>query len=94
MLDHTIIVYMSDNGEQHHSRADEWPVLLIGGGALGLKTDGRTVIYPTIGKPGNRQVSNLFNTLGHATGNPSLNEFGGEGSLRIAKGPLGAEIFG
>ncbi len=27
MLDHTAIVFISDNGEQHHSTAVEWPAL-------------------------------------------------------------------
>jgi hypothetical protein len=93
MLDHTIIVFISDNGEQHHSQSREWPVLLLGGSALGLKTDGRTVVYPRIGKSNNRQVSNLWNTLGHATGDATMNTFGQEGSGRIAEGPLD-EIYG
>lgn len=92
VLDHTIIVYISDNGEQHHSEAREWPILLVGGGALGMRTDGRTVVYPRVGEANNRQVSNLWNTIGHATGDTTLNEFGEEGSLRVAPGPL-SEIF-
>lgn len=88
MLDHTAIVLMSDNGEQHHSEAKEWPLLVIGGNALGLRTDGRTVIYPELGEANNRQVSNLFNTLGHAAGDSTFNLFGNEGPSRIAPGPL------
>ncbi len=88
MLDHTAIVLMSDNGEQHHSEAREWPTLLLGGNALGLRTDGRTVVFPGYGKGSNRQMSNLFNTLGHALGDPSMNAFGNEGPTRIAQGPL------
>ena len=88
MLDHTAIVFMSDNGEQHHSEATEWPILVIGGNALGLKTDGRTVIYPAIEETNNRQVSNFFNTLGHAVGDSTFNTFGNEGPTRIAEGPL------
>lgn len=88
MLDHTAIVFMSDNGEQHHSEAREWPKLLIGGNALGLNTDGRTVVYPAEGTAKNRQVSNLFNTLGHAFGDADFNRFGDEGPSRIAEGPL------
>lgn len=87
MLDHTLILYISDNGEKHHSNAAEWPVLLIGGGALGFKTDGRAVVYPKSGEAQNRQVSNLFNSLGHAAG-LDLNEFGAEAVSRIAPGPL------
>jgi hypothetical protein len=93
-LDHTIIVFMSDNGEQHHSLAKEWPILLLGGKALGMKTDGRTVIYPGLAQGANRrQVSNLFNTLGHATGDTTMNKFGGEGAGRFIEGPLGGELF-
>ncbi|MCB9669134.1 MAG: DUF1552 domain-containing protein [Alphaproteobacteria bacterium] len=87
MLDHTVIVYLPDNGEQHHSTASEWPVLLVGGQGLGLHTDGRTVVYPGVDRTNNRQLSNLFNTLAHAAGNP-LDTFGQEGQTRIAPGPL------
>lgn len=88
MLDNTVILFMSDNGEQHHSEAREWPLLLVGGNALGFKTDGRTVVFPGDGRSGNRQMSNVFNTLGHAFGDASLNGFGLEGDTRIAAGPL------
>jgi hypothetical protein len=88
MLDHTAILFLSDNGEQHHATAVEWPMLLIGGNALGLKTDGRTVVFPRDGAMNNRQVSNVFNTLGHAFGDASMNTFGLEGPTRIAAGPL------
>lgn len=87
MLDNTLMLYMSDNGEKHHSQAEEWPILLLGGSGLGFNTDGRSVVYPRNGHDNNRQVSNLFNTLGHAAGD-DLNEFGGEGVKRIAAGPL------
>jgi hypothetical protein len=87
MLDHTVIVFMSDNGESHHSSAADWPMLLIGGGALGLQTGGRTVVYPNSDSAGHRQVSNFFNTLGYCAG-VQLNDFGREGAKRIAEGPL------
>lgn len=93
VLDNTIIVYMPDNGEQHHSTASEWPILLVGGHNLGFQTDGRTVVYPGVqDETGNRQVSNLFNTLGHAAG-AGWDTFGGEGGKRIAEGPL-SEVWG
>jgi hypothetical protein len=92
MLDNTLILYMSDNGEKHHSNAEEWPMLLVGGDGLGFKTDGRTLVYPNYESANNRQVSNVFNTLGHAAGDTSLNDFGNEGPTRIAEGPL-SEIW-
>lgn len=91
MLDNTVIVYLSDNGEQHHSTAEEWPVLLVGGDNLGLQTDGRTVVYPGIEHANNRQVSNLWNTVLYAAGLPT-DDFGTEGITRIAPGPL-SELY-
>ncbi|MEW5854709.1 MAG: DUF1552 domain-containing protein [Myxococcota bacterium] len=87
MLDHTVITYISDNGEQHHSTASEFPVLLIGGQALGLSSGGRTLLYPGVDHSGNRQVSNLWNTLGFCAGE-ELTHFGREGAARITPGPL------
>lgn len=92
MLDHTAILYLTDNGEQHHSTASEWPCLLVGGSELGLRTDGRTIVYPGADDgTNNRQLSNLYNTLGYAAGTV-LDDFGEEGETRIATGPL-AELL-
>jgi len=97
MLDNTVIVYMSDNGEQHHSKATDWPILLLGGRNLGLAGGGRSVLYPRrgtedeMGVRTDRQVSNFFNTLAHLGGRPDITLFGGEGDVgggRVAAGPL------
>jgi hypothetical protein len=92
LLDHTVLVYIGDNGETHHATAEEFPVVLMGGGALGLRTGGRTIVYPGLDQfgHGHRQVSNLWNTLGHLACE-DLNAFGGErlgGGTRSAEGPL------
>lgn len=87
MLDNTLIVLMSDNGEQHHSEGIEWPLLLIGGQNLGFLNDGRSTVFPGVNSAENRQLSNFFNTLGYAAGQ-ELDDFGDEGSGRIALGPL------
>ena len=61
----------------------------MGGGAKGLNTAGRTLILPKLdsSSSGRRQVSNLFNTLGHLAGD-DLNDFGKEGPRRFKEGPL------
>ncbi len=99
MLDHTVIVVMSDNGEMHHSQAAEWPMLLIGGKKMGLKTQGRGLIYPKVGADTNRMVSDVFTTFDNLAGgvldtDPSKPEltFGAEGDRRLIKEPL-AELF-
>jgi hypothetical protein len=92
LLDHTVLVYIGDNGETHHATADEFPVVAMGGGALGLRTGGRTLVYPGLDRfgSGHRQVSNLWNTLGYLACE-ELDAFGGEnlrGGTRSAEGPL------
>lgn len=88
VLENTLIVYIGDNGEQHHSTASEFPVLLIGGQGMGLRIDGRTWVYPGLSAAGHRQISNLWNLLGHVAGE-ALDDFGAEGPTRRAAGPLG-----
>lgn len=93
MLDHTVLVYTSDNGDGHHSGASEFPVFMLGGGALGLKTGGRTVVYPDIASGAqHRQLSNLWQTIGGPIVSQQLETFGSEGATRIAPGPL-ADLF-
>jgi hypothetical protein len=92
MLDNTLLLYMSDNGEKHHSNAEEWPMLLVGGNNMGFKTDGRSVTYPKSGHENNRQTSNMFNSLLHGAGLPT-DDFGHSNpTTRIAEGPL-AEVW-
>lgn len=67
MLDHTLIVYLSDAAEGHHSRCWEWPMVLLGnlGGRL---RSGRYLEYPGHGARGHRHIGNLYTTLLHAAG--------------------------
>lgn len=92
MLDNTVLLYLSDNGERHHSKSEEWAMLLLGGDNMGFKTDGRSVVYPRSGHPNNRQTSNMFNSLLHGVGAPT-DDFGhNDPKTRVAPGPL-AEIW-
>lgn len=67
MLDHTVIVYLSDAAEGHHSRCWEWPFVLIPGKETGLR-GGRYLDFPYWGKPGHREIGNLYTTLLHGVG--------------------------
>ncbi len=87
MLDSTMIVHVGDNGEQHHSTASEFPALVVGGQGLGLAPGGKTIAYAGLGTPRHRQLSNLWNTVGHAAG-IELDTFGDERHFRVAPGPL------
>jgi hypothetical protein len=89
MWDNTIVVYTSDGGETHHASFSDWPTLVLAGDNTAIKTTpgGRSLVYPRQGSDNHRQMSNFWNTLGHAMGAP-LNDFGREGGMRVADGPL------
>ena len=90
MLDNTLIIYMSDAAEGHHSRTAEWPLVLLGNLGGRLKTDGRFIDYPFYLKPGNRTMSNFYTTLLNACGmncdsfglaDPMMKDFDQKGPL-------------
>lgn len=62
MLDNTVILYLSDGAEAHHSRCWEWPMVMIGDMGGRLKT-GRYIDYPGYGHKGHRTTANMFVTL-------------------------------
>jgi hypothetical protein len=70
MLDRTVILYLSDNAETHHSTCYEWPFVLFGGPEARLQSGGRMIHYPDYGKPGHKTINTLYNTFLHAAGSP------------------------
>ena len=70
MLDNTVIVYLSDAAEGHHSRCWEWPFVVLGDLGGRLKTRGRYLCYPRYADPGHRTVANLYTSFLHAAGAP------------------------
>ncbi len=67
MLDNTLIVYLSDGAESHHSRCWEWPMVLLGNVGNRLRT-GRYLDYPGYGRQGHRTTANMYVTLLHLAG--------------------------
>ena len=70
MLDNTVIIYLSDHGEKHHSNCYEWPMVALGniGGALKA---GHYIHVPGWGEPGHRTIAHLYKSLLHAAGLPT-----------------------
>jgi len=67
MLDNTLICYLSDAAEAHHSRCWEWPMVLLGNIDGKLNT-GRYVDYPGYGKQGHRTTANMYVTMAPLAG--------------------------
>ena len=74
MLDNTVIVYLSDNANEHHTSCQEWPYVLLGGNRR-LKLGGRCVTYADFDNKGHRTINAIHNTLLHAAGHP-VDDFG------------------
>lgn len=74
MLDRTVVVYLSDGAETHHSRCFEWPFVVLGN-AGGRLRSGRYLQYPDYGTDGHRTINALYHTLLHAAGIPQ-DDFG------------------
>jgi hypothetical protein len=74
MLDNTLIVYLSDAANEHHTKCDEWPYVILGGHPR-LKLGGRCLTYADFNNKGHRTVNTIHNTFLHASGRPE-NNFG------------------
>jgi hypothetical protein len=88
MLDHTLVVFMSDSAERQHSHGSQWPMVVLGDLGGKLKT-GNLITYPMqaklvendygesreqgTGEPTNPTLNRLYCTLLHAAGAPRDN---------------------
>ncbi|MEE2786212.1 MAG: DUF1552 domain-containing protein [Myxococcota bacterium] len=87
MLDNTLIVWTNENGGLHHSDYQRWPVVLIGGGAMGVR-HGRYLRFPEKGTVGARSLADLWSTLCHLLDAPR-DDFG-QGGRELIEGPINA----
>lgn len=75
MLDRTVVVYLSDGAETHHSRCFEWPFVVLGDAGGRFRRGGRYLQYPDYGVDGHRTINTIYNTLLHAADAPQ-DDFG------------------
>jgi hypothetical protein len=68
VLDNTLIVYMSDSGEDHHGSCEIWPTVLVGTLGGRLKTAGRHLQFPKYKGAGHRTITNFYLSLLRAVG--------------------------
>lgn len=62
MLDNTVILYLSDHGEKHHSNCYEWPMVALGN-VDGLFKAGHYVHVPGWGNADHRTIAHLYRSL-------------------------------
>lgn len=75
MFDNTVIVYLPNNGETHHSRGIEWPFLIVAGDNTPMNLGRRYMRFPNYGDQGHKTIGNLYTTILNAYGN-SIEHYG------------------
>lgn len=71
MFDNTMILYLPENGEAHHSTGIEVPFLILAGDKVKLSMSRRRYIrLPSYNEPGHKTLGNWYTTILNAYGNP------------------------
>jgi hypothetical protein len=88
MFDNSVMLYTSDNGEQHHAGHERWPFVMLGDGGGKLRADGRFMRFPKKGDKAGRSMADLFCSLATACDVPT--DSFGRGGNETVKGPIEA----
>lgn len=70
MFDSTVIFYLPNNGETHHSNGVEWPFIVLAGSNARLDISRRYIRLPGYDQPGHKTLGNWYTTILNAYGNP------------------------
>ena len=70
MFDNTVIMYLPENGEAHHSSGSHVPFVILSGKDVKLDMAGRFIQLPGYGQKGHKTLGNFYTTLLNAYGNP------------------------
>ena len=89
MFDNTMLFYLANNGETHHSKGTEWPFIVLAGKKARLDVSRRYIRLPGYGKEGHKTLGNWYTTILNAYGN-SVDHYGAlDVGLAIdQKGPI------
>ncbi|XZE56507.1 DUF1552 domain-containing protein [Planctomycetaceae bacterium SH139] len=89
MFDNTMLFYLPNNGETHHSKGTEWPFVVMAGNNTRLDIARRYIRLPGYNQPGHKTLGNWYTTILNAYGNP-INHYGAlDVGLKInQKGPI------
>lgn len=75
MFDNTMLFYLPNNGETHHSKGTEWPFVVLAGNNARLDIARRYIRLPGYNQPGHKTLGNWYTTILNAYGNP-INHYG------------------
>ncbi len=71
MFDNTIIMYLPENGEAHHSKGTAVPFVILSGDKVKMNIGGgRYIRLPEYSNSGHKTLGNFYTTILNAYGNP------------------------
>lgn len=70
MFDNTVIMYLPENGEKHHSNGSHVPFVILSGKDVKLNIARRFIQLPGYNQAGHKTLGNFYTTLLNAYGNP------------------------
>lgn len=70
MFDNTLIMYLPENGETHHSKGTEVPFVILAGDKVKLNLGCRYIRLPGYNDEGHKTLGNWYTTILNAYGNP------------------------
>jgi hypothetical protein len=70
MFDNTMIMYLPENGETHHSKGTEVPFVILAGDKVKLNIGRRYIRLPGYNEEGHKTLGNWYTTILNAYGNP------------------------
>lgn len=95
MFDHTMIMYLPENGEKHHSHGTEVPFIILAGDRVKLSMARRRYIrLPNYNEQGHKTLGNWYTTILNAYGNPIKHYGDFDVSLKIDQEGAIGEFLG
>ncbi len=70
MFDNTVIYYLTDCGEAHHSEGFQWPFVIFSGKNVNTHLHGRYLRFPGYANEGHQTLGNFYTTILNSAGNP------------------------
>lgn len=70
LFDRTVVLYLPENGETHHSIGTEVPFVILAGDRARLNLGSRYIRLPNYDEPGHKTLGNWYTTILNAYGNP------------------------
>lgn len=89
MFDNTMLFYLPNNGETHHSKGTEWPFIVLAGNNAKVDISRQYIRLPGYGKEGHKTLGNWYTTILNAYGN-QIDHYGAldVGLQMEQKGPI------